>query len=99
MSALSALFEQFLRERRFLKNVTPKTVTAYQTPFDSLTRTVSISEPVHLTKAVLQDYVVRLRERGLSPLVRASACAVPMAAAEGAEAVAIRLAFYDSQPS
>ena len=27
MSALSTLFEQFLRDRRYLKNVTPKTMT------------------------------------------------------------------------
>ena len=31
MDPLSLLFEQFVRERRFLKNVTPKTVTWYQT--------------------------------------------------------------------
>jgi hypothetical protein len=52
MSGLSTLFEQFLRERPFLKNVTPKTVTWYQTAFDSLTRTVSVPDPAHLTKAV-----------------------------------------------
>src|SRR5687767_1180080 len=68
MSGLSTLFEQFLRQRRFLKNVTPKTVTWYQTAFDSLTRTVSVTEPADLTKAVLQDFVVRLRERGLAPV-------------------------------
>ena len=64
MSALSTLFEQFLRERRYLKNVTPKTATWYQTAFDSLTRTVAVSEPRQLTKRVLQDFVVGLRERG-----------------------------------
>ncbi len=30
MSPLSTLFEQFLRERRYLKNVTPKTVIWYE---------------------------------------------------------------------
>jgi integrase/recombinase XerD len=68
MSALSALFEQFLRERRFLKNVTPKTVTWYQNAFEALTRTVPASAPGDLTKPLLQDFVVRLRERGLSPV-------------------------------
>lgn len=66
MSALSSLFEQFLRERRFLKNVTPKTITWYETAFDSFTRTVSVTEPGDLSKPVLQAFVVRLRERGLS---------------------------------
>ena len=68
MSALSTLFEQFLRERRYLKNVTPKTVMWYQTAFDALTRTVDAPDPTQLGKPVLQDFVVRLRERGLSPV-------------------------------
>lgn len=33
MSALSTLFEQFLRERRYLKNVTPKTAVWYESAF------------------------------------------------------------------
>ena len=68
MSALSTLFEQFLRERRYLKNVTPKTVTWYQTAFDALTQTVGAPDPMQLGKPVLQAFVVRLRERGLSPV-------------------------------
>lgn len=68
MSALSTLFEQFLRERRYLKNVTPKTVAWYQSAFDALTRTVEVFASNDLTKPVLQDFVVRLRERGLSPV-------------------------------
>jgi len=47
---------RFLRERRFLKNVTAKTVT----------RTVVVSGPDDLSKAVRQDFVIGLRERGLS---------------------------------
>lgn len=68
MDALSTLFEQFLRERRYLKNVTPKTVLWYETAFQALTRTVTVSGPKDLTKSLLQDFVVRLRERGLSPV-------------------------------
>jgi hypothetical protein len=30
MARLDVLFEQFLRERRYLKNVTPKTLTWYE---------------------------------------------------------------------
>ena len=33
MHALSTLFSQFLRERRYLQNVTAKTLTWYQTAF------------------------------------------------------------------
>ena len=44
MSALSTLFEQFIRERRYLKNVTPKTVIWHENAFDALRRTaVSVS--------------------------------------------------------
>jgi integrase/recombinase XerD len=68
MSALSTLFEQFIRERRYLKNVTSKTVIWYQNAFDALTRTVAVSAPNDLTKPLLQDFVVGLRERGLSPV-------------------------------
>ena len=35
---------------------------------NSLTCAVSVTEPAHLTKAVLQDFVVRLQERGLAPV-------------------------------
>ena len=67
MSVLSTLFEQFLRERRYLRNVTPKTVMWYQTAFDALTRTVGAPDASQLRKPVLQDFVVRLRERGCRP--------------------------------
>jgi len=43
MSALSTLFEQFLRDRRYLKNETPKTVAWYQNALEALTRTVAVS--------------------------------------------------------
>jgi integrase/recombinase XerD len=68
MSALSTLFERFLRERRYLKNVTPKTIAWYQSAFLAFTRTVTVSGPEDLTKSLLHDFIVGLRERGLSPV-------------------------------
>ena len=68
MDALSTLFERFLRERRYLKNVTPKTVVWYETAFLALSRAVRLSGPDDLNRSVLQDFVVGLRERGLSPV-------------------------------
>jgi integrase/recombinase XerD len=68
MSALSTLFERFLRERRYLKNVTPKTVVWYETAFQAFMRSVTVAAPDDLSKSVLQDFVVGLRERGLSPV-------------------------------
>ena len=46
MARLDVLFEQFLRERRYLKNVTPKTITWYETAFLALTRTVKSPTPL-----------------------------------------------------
>src|SRR5262249_52045999 len=68
MDALSTLFERFLRERRYLKNVTPKTVVWYETAFQAFKRSVAVTGPGDLTKPLLQDFVVALRERGLSPV-------------------------------
>ena len=68
MPPLTSLFEQFLRERRYLKNVTPKTEDWYRSAFDALTRTVQIATPADLNKAALTSFIVGLRERGLSPV-------------------------------
>jgi hypothetical protein len=62
MSALSTLFERFLRERRYLKNVTPKTVVWYQTAFLAFTRTAAVSGPGDLNKSLLHDFLAGLRD-------------------------------------
>jgi hypothetical protein len=54
MDTLSTLFDRFLRERRYLKNVTPKTVVWYETAFLALTRAVTLSGPNDLTKPLLR---------------------------------------------
>jgi site-specific recombinase XerD len=73
MDALDRLFEQFLRERIYLHNVTPKTAEWYRNiwrvfqrcwmnlPTDARSRTI-ISRPD------LQEFVVHLRERGVRPV-------------------------------
>ena len=66
MDSLQSLFEQFLRERQYLKNVTPKTVIWYETAFKSFRRTVKIDSPAAFGKAALQQFVVASRHRGLS---------------------------------
>jgi integrase/recombinase XerD len=68
MLPLTSLFEQFLRERRYLKNVTSKTEDWYRSAFDALTRTVLVATPADLNKAALTSFVIGLRERGLSPV-------------------------------
>jgi integrase/recombinase XerD len=61
------LFEQFLNERRFLKNVTPSTIEWYETAWKALCRAQGIDAPT-LTKLSLQKFVVSLRQRNVRPV-------------------------------
>ena len=61
------LFEQFLNERRYLKNVTPSTIECYETAFKALQRATAEGAPA-LTKPTLQQFVVSLRQRGVKPI-------------------------------
>jgi integrase/recombinase XerD len=63
----SVLFEQFLAERRYLKNVTPSTIEWYETAFKSFQRTLGNTAPP-FTRASLQRFVVGLREAGVRPV-------------------------------
>lgn len=62
------LFAQFVTERRYLKNVTNKTIIWYQTAFQAFTRLVNVSKPTDLTRQTLQAFVFGLRERGIAPV-------------------------------
>ena len=57
---MSASFDQFIRERQYLANVTPATIEWYKNSFKWL-RTESPSQ------ADLKDAVLRMREKGLKP--------------------------------
>jgi integrase/recombinase XerD len=65
---LSELFENFIRERKYLKNVTPKTISYYHNSWDSFRRLVPVEEPHLLTRELLANYVVRLRESNVKPV-------------------------------
>jgi len=62
-----ALFEQFLSQRRYLKNVTPSTIEWYQTAFKALQKAHATPSPI-LTKSSLLHFVVSLRQRGVKPV-------------------------------
>jgi site-specific recombinase XerD len=78
---LATLFDQFLRERIYLKAVTPRTKLWYRTAWKAFEASQAadgeeklngkISNPPalpeNLTKARLQTFVVHLRDRGLKP--------------------------------
>jgi integrase/recombinase XerD len=61
----SELFEQFLRERRYLKNITPKTEVYYRNSWDAYKRYAKSEE---LTKALLTEWVVQMRKAGVKPV-------------------------------
>jgi integrase/recombinase XerD len=73
MMTLDQYFDQFVRERTYLNNVTPKTRDWYLTAWKAFTRfradlpPRSSTAPL-ITKADLHQFVVHLRERGLKPV-------------------------------
>jgi len=75
MPTLTSLFEQFLRERRYLKNVSPKTIEWYETAWKGFLATQPsglalsvIERPDVLTRQHLNAFVVGLRDRGVRPV-------------------------------
>lgn len=65
---LSKLFDQFLTERRYLKNVTDRTLVWYQVAFKNYQRHIATDAPQLPSKASLQQFVVALRQRGVRPV-------------------------------
>src|SRR4051812_33522608 len=66
-SASKSLFDQFLAERRYLKNVTPDTIDWYQTAYKAFQRALGSKSP-DITKQSLQRFVVSMRERGVKSI-------------------------------
>lgn len=73
MHRLDQLFQQFLRERTYINNVTASTREWYETAWKAF-RTAHASAPERpssaplIAKSDLQQFVVHLRERGLKPV-------------------------------
>jgi hypothetical protein len=59
---MEALFNLFLKEKQYLSNVSPKTIRSYQQAFNCYTKLGGQSP----TKDDLKNFVVRMREAGLS---------------------------------
>jgi integrase/recombinase XerD len=73
MDSLNPLFQQFLRERVYLKNVTPKTRIWYESAWRAFTsahanRPDRLSGSPLITRNDLNHFVVHLRERGVKPV-------------------------------
>jgi hypothetical protein len=66
---LAALFDQFLKERRNLKNVTEATLVWYRVAFTNYKSVIAAYTASSLpTKAALQRFVVSFRERAIKPV-------------------------------
>jgi integrase/recombinase XerD len=75
MDNINGLFERFVKEKKFLLGVTPKTERWYRQSWNAFTRTVG--SPEILDRFVLNDFVIRLRESGISPTsVNVYTCAI-----------------------
>jgi integrase/recombinase XerD len=73
MDRLDQLFQQFLRERVYLHNITPKTREFYETAWKAFVRSQAGAAPRDalaqvITLTDLQDFVIHLRERGVKPV-------------------------------
>ena len=73
MDRLDQLFQQFLRERTYITNVTPKTLAWYESAWKAFKRAQSDAPPRPasaplISKADLQSFVVHLRQRGVRPV-------------------------------
>lgn len=73
MTTLDSYFDQFVRERTYLNNVTPKTREWYQTAWKAFKRFQVEAAPRSeqaplISRSDLQQFVVHLRERGVKPV-------------------------------
>lgn len=62
---LNKLLEEFIRERRYLKNITPKTETYYR---DSWKAYVRFTGSTEISKAQLKEWVIKMREADIKPV-------------------------------
>lgn len=63
---MEQVFEQFVKDKTYIKNVTPKTISFYRQSFSAFRRSYR-GELKDVSKADLNNFVVSLRERGMSP--------------------------------
>lgn len=63
---MESVFAQFLKDKTYIGNVSPKTISFYQQSFSAFRRYYK-GELKDATKADLNNFVIALRERGMSP--------------------------------
>lgn len=65
---LATLTDRFLKERTYLRNVTPATLLWYQVAFKNYQASFARDAAPVPTKTALQDFVVAQRQRGVRPV-------------------------------
>ena len=69
MHQLNSLWQQFLRERNYVHNVTVSTREWYESAWKAFTSAAILTpDSAAITRADLQRFVVHLRERGVRPV-------------------------------
>jgi len=63
---MDSLFEQFIRERRYLKNLSENTLDFYRYSYLAFCKAVGHLEPAEVTQGVLNDFIIKMRESGVS---------------------------------
>jgi integrase/recombinase XerD len=72
---LNTLYEQFIREKKYLCNVTKKTEDWYRQSWSAFTR--SVGTPENLDRSILNEFVIKLRESGIAATsVNVYTCAI-----------------------
>ncbi len=64
---MEQLFEQFVREKKFLNNSSDKTILFYRDSWRALHKCFPVL-PDQLTRQYLVEFITHMRERGLSPV-------------------------------
>lgn len=85
---LDTLLQQFLRERKYLRNVSPDTIDWYECAWKAFrgSATSCLTDPAALRRSDLEQFVYALRDRGVKPVtcntwLRAK-CVLPVASRE-----------------
>lgn len=65
---LDTLLEQFLRERKYLRNVSPETIEWYRTAWKAFGSATSCPDPHALNRSHLEQFIYTLRDRGVKPV-------------------------------
>jgi site-specific recombinase XerD len=61
---LDTLFQQFLKERKYLRNVSPQTIEWYETAWKAFRNSATScpGHPAELTRSHLEEFVYTLRD-------------------------------------